>query len=117
MPVEYLRDHQGVSEGRHFKDTLFRSDRLLVGVNCLEPGQSQEVHTHLDQDKAYIVEEGTGTFTVAAERHEVGAGGVVWAPAGVPHGVTNAGTERLVLVIAIAPSPQPAQRAGEGLRP
>jgi mannose-6-phosphate isomerase-like protein (cupin superfamily) len=109
MTVEYLRDHLGASEGRHFKDTLFRSDRLLLGVNCLEPGQSQEVHVHAGQDKAYIVEEGTGVFTVASEHREVGRGGVVWAPAGVPHGVMNAGSERLVLVVAIAPAPgQPA---------
>jgi mannose-6-phosphate isomerase-like protein (cupin superfamily) len=30
---------------------------------------------------------------------------VVWAPAGVTHGVTNTGTERLVLVVGIAPFP------------
>jgi len=30
---------------------------------------------------------------------------VVWAPAGVTHGVTNTGTERLVLLVGIAPSP------------
>jgi mannose-6-phosphate isomerase-like protein (cupin superfamily) len=107
--IEYLRDHLGASEARHFKDTLFRSDRLLLGVNCLEPGQSQEVHVHADQDKAYIVEEGLGVFTVATERREVGRGGVVWAPAGVPHGVTNEGAERLVLLVAIAPAPPPAR--------
>ena len=107
MTVEYWRDHQGASEGRHFKDTLFRSGRLLLGVNCLEPGQSQEVHVHADQDKAYVVEAGTGVFTVASERHDVGPGGVVWAPAGVPHGVTNSGTERLILLVAIAPAPKP----------
>jgi mannose-6-phosphate isomerase-like protein (cupin superfamily) len=111
VTVEYLRDHVGASEGRHFKDTLFRSDRLLLGVNCLEPGQSQEVHVHTDQDKAYLVEEGTGVFTVGAERHEVGRGGVIWAPAGVAHGVANTGTERLVLVVAIAPAPKAAARA------
>jgi mannose-6-phosphate isomerase-like protein (cupin superfamily) len=113
VTVEYLRDHLGASEGRHFKDTLFRSDRLLLGVNCLEPGQSQEIHVHADQDKAYVVEEGTGVFTVASERYEVGPGAVVWAPAGVPHGVTNAGVERLVLVVAIAPAPSPPGLPGE----
>ena len=107
MTVEYWRDRQGVSEGRHFKATLFRGERLLLGVNCLEPGQTQEVHVHADQDKAYIVEAGTGVFTVGEERQEVGPGGIVWAPAGAPHGVTNTGAERLVLVVAIAPAPKP----------
>jgi mannose-6-phosphate isomerase-like protein (cupin superfamily) len=38
---------------------------------------------------------------------------VVWAPAGVPHGVTNTGAERLVLIVAIAPSPGPTSSAPE----
>jgi mannose-6-phosphate isomerase-like protein (cupin superfamily) len=30
---------------------------------------------------------------------------VIWAPAGVPHGVTNRGGIRLVLLVGIAPAP------------
>jgi mannose-6-phosphate isomerase-like protein (cupin superfamily) len=29
---------------------------------------------------------------------------VVWAPAGVTHGVTNTGSSRLVLLVGIAPA-------------
>ena len=124
MTVKHLLDHVGTSvgasEGRHFKDTVFRSGRLhtdshdlafdssgrlLIGVNCPEPGQSQKVHIHGDQDKAYLVQEGTGLFAVGDEEHEAGPGAIIWAPAGVPHGVTNGGTGRLVLLVAIAPAP------------
>jgi mannose-6-phosphate isomerase-like protein (cupin superfamily) len=77
----------------------------MLGLNCLEPGQSQHVHTHADQDKFYFVAEGTGEFVVGDEKRRAGQGMVVWAPAGVTHGVTNTGTERLVLVVGIAPFP------------
>jgi hypothetical protein len=30
---------------------------------------------------------------------------VVWAPSGVDHGVRNDGSERLVLLVGIAPAP------------
>ena len=60
-------EHAGADAGRFFKATLFRSGRLLLGLNCLEPGQAQAVHDHADQDKFYLVLEGEGAFTVGAE--------------------------------------------------
>jgi mannose-6-phosphate isomerase-like protein (cupin superfamily) len=100
--VDY-RERIGSNPDRQFKTTLFESGRLMLGLNCLEPGQSQHVHTHADQDKFYFVAEGTGEFVVGDEKKRAGQGMVVWAPAGVTHGVTNTGTERLVLLVGIAP--------------
>lgn len=77
----------------------------MLGLNCLEPGQSQRTHTHADQDKFYFVTEGAGEFVVGDETKRAGQGMVVWAPAGVTHGVTNNGSERLVLLVGIAPFP------------
>jgi quercetin dioxygenase-like cupin family protein len=71
----------------------------------LEPGQTQETHTHADQDKFYFVIESQGEFVVADELHQARPGMVVWAPAGIPHGVTNGGDTRLVLLVGIAPAP------------
>lgn len=85
------------------KATLFQSERLLLGLNCFEPGQAQAVHDHADQDKFYLVLEGEGEFVVGDETQTVGVGGVVLAPAGVPHGVKNGGTVRLVIFMGIAP--------------
>lgn len=87
------------------KVTLFQSEKLLLGLNCLEPGQSQSLHLHDNQDKFYYVIEGTGEFTVGDETKSAASGVTVWAPAGVPHGVTNTGSARLVLLIGIAPFP------------
>ena len=100
------RDRLGTNSGKVFKSTLFQGSRLLIGLNCLEPGQSQSAHTHSNQDKFYFVLEGDGEFVVGEEIREVGVGCTVWAAAGVQHGVTNNGGQRLVLLVGIAPSPK-----------
>ena len=101
----HYRDHVGSSPDKFFKSTLFQSQRLMLGLNCLEPGQAQHAHTHESQDKFYFVVEGEGEFVVGGEKRTVGEGAVVWAPAGVDHGVTNNGTKRLTLLVGIAPAP------------
>ena len=98
------REHFGTSGTKFFKTTLFDSPRLLAGLNCLEPGQAQPQHAHAHQDKVYLVLEGEGTFTVGHERRAAGEGEVVWAPAGVEHGVENTGARSLVLFVSIAPA-------------
>jgi len=94
--------HVGSNPTKQFKATLFESGRLMLGLNCLEPGQAQRAHTHADQDKFYFVVEGVGEFIVGDETREAGEGVVVWAPAGVTHGVVNNGATRLVLLVGIA---------------
>jgi quercetin dioxygenase-like cupin family protein len=102
----HYQKHVGAHPSKFFKATLFTGPQLLLGLNCLEPGQSQPVHDHADQDKFYFVVEGEGEFVVGEERQAVGPGAVVWAPMGVAHGVTNAGAQRLVVLVGIAPAPQ-----------
>ncbi len=107
MPDFFLRplDH---AEGRHdkpFKTTFFHSQRLLVGLNSLLPGQRQSLHEHADQDKFYFVLEGTGAFTVGGETRVCTSGDLALAPAGVPHGVANNGEEMLSFLTIIAPAP------------
>ena len=102
--IEY-RDRVGALPDKQFKATLFQSARLMLGLNCLEPGQAQHAHVHGDQDKFYFVVEGTGQFEVGDESQSAGEGMVVWAPAGVRHGVMNTGDQRLVLLVGIAPFP------------
>ena len=100
------RERVGSLPDKQFKATLFQSGRLMLGLNCLEPGQSQRAHVHADQDKFYFVVEGTGEFDVGDEARSAGEGMVVWAPAGVSHGVVNRGEKRLVLLVGIAPFPK-----------
>jgi len=101
--ITHFRDHVGSSATKFFKSTLFRSDNLMLGLNCLAPGQEQALHDHAGQDKFYFVVEGEGDFTVGDAHQQAGVGAVVWAPSGVPHGVVNRSSSRLVLLVGIAP--------------
>ena len=87
------------------KADLFRGDRLFVGLNCFEPGQTQPAHTHGGADKFYLVVSGKARMTVGAETRVAEAGTVVWAPADIAHGVDEA-LERTVMLVAIAPPPK-----------
>ena len=97
------RDFEGANPEKFFKTTLWQGDHVMVGLNCLEPGQVQTVHAHSGADKFYFVLSGQGRFTVGDEQRTVHSGGVVIAPADVAHGVSNNGTERLSILVAIAP--------------
>lgn len=97
------RQRTGVNEERFYKTTLWQGEHVMVGLNCLEPNQTQRVHAHQGADKIYFVLEGSGRFTIGDEEREADAGTLVLAPAGVPHGVTNTGAERFSLLVAIAP--------------
>jgi len=100
------QDSVGFNPEKLFKATLAHSERLMLGLNCLEPGQVQKIHDHADQDKFYFVLEGEGLFTLGEEEITASSGMLVWAPAGVPHGVSNQSTQRLVILMGIAPAPQ-----------
>jgi quercetin dioxygenase-like cupin family protein len=100
-----VEDRAAFSPDKAAKADLWAGERLFVGLNCFEPGQSQKVHAHAAADKFYYVCSGRARLTVGEETREVGAGAVVWAPAGVPHGVAEA-LERTILLVGIAPPPR-----------
>jgi len=83
----------------------FRSERLLVGLNCFEPGQTQKVHTHAGADKFYFVVSGKARFVLGDRTIDAQPGDLVLAPEGVAHGVEQA-LERTVLLVAITPAPK-----------
>jgi quercetin dioxygenase-like cupin family protein len=97
------RNFAGERPDKHYKATLFQGGHMMVGLNCLLPGQTQASHAHEGADKIYFVLEGRGRFTVGDDEREVGEGGLIVAPAGVPHGVTSTGEGRLSVLVAIAP--------------
>lgn len=105
QPFKDYRQFTSYQPQSQTKVTLFRSEALLLGMNCLAAGQQQSLHSHADQDKFYLVLEGTGDFEIGGERRSAGPGVVVWAAAGQPHAVVNPGPAGLVLLVGIAPAP------------
>jgi len=105
--VVNVRARIGAAAEKFFKANLFASQRLLVGLNCLEPGQTQPTHEHAGQDKFYFVVDGVGHFQVGDQSMLAGPGCAVWAPAGIAHVVSNQGQQRLVVLMGMAPAPGP----------
>ncbi len=97
------REHEGSRAEKFYKALLWQGEHVMVGLNCLEPGQTQKTHAHDGADKFYFVLEGSGKFAVGDEDRVAETGSLVVAPAGISHGVTNNGSKRLSLLVAIAP--------------
>jgi mannose-6-phosphate isomerase-like protein (cupin superfamily) len=56
-------------------------------------------------DKVYHVISGSGRFLLTDRELDMQAGTMLVAPEGVPHGIRNSGTERLVVLAILAPAP------------
>jgi len=98
-------EHAVYDPAKMGKSTLFQSERLLVGLNAFEPGQEHRLHAHAGMDKVYYVIAGTGAFLLADREEPMTAGTLLVAPADAPHGIRNTGTERLLVLAILAPSP------------
>ena len=98
-------DHAVFSSEKMGKATLFRSDRMLVGLNAFEPGQEHRLHAHEGMDKVYYVLTGRGRFLLDGRELDMEAGMMLVAPEGEPHGIRNTGEERMVVLAILAPAP------------
>jgi len=105
MTFQNIREAARFSPEKMTKVNLFETERMFCDVYGLDPGQEQKIHAHEGADKIYAVVEGTGTFLIDSEEQRLGPGNVVFAPAGVPHGVRNTSEARLTLLVFMAPNP------------
>ena len=99
-------DHAEFREDKMGKATLFESSRILVGLNAFEVGQEHALHAHSGMDKVYQVLAGEGLFLLEDREVPMSAGVMLVAPEGVPHGIRNIGTDRLVVLAILAPGPR-----------
>ena len=98
-------DHAEWRADKMAKTTLYQSSRLLVGLNAFEPGQAHALHAHEGMDKVYQVLDGEGHFLLDGRELPMKAGDLLVAPTGVPHGVRNTSTGRLLVLVILAPAP------------
>lgn len=103
------RKHAVYSKEKFGKSTIFRSKRVLVGLNAFEPGQEHPLHAHSGMDKVYHVIEGQGLFLLDDKEIPMHTGLLLVAPDGVPHGIRNNTDKRLVVLAVLAPGPQATQ--------
>lgn len=93
------------SDEKMQKIPLFDSERCFYDLYCLKPGQDQRIHSHAESDKIYFVLRGKGLFHIAGEEKELGQGETAIARPDEAHGVRNASSEDLVLLVFMTPRP------------
>ena len=104
--LSHINDHIRITTERWYKGTIFQSEHMLVGVDCLAVGQSQPAHMHRGHDKMYYIQSGSGEFTIGTTVAVCNAGSIIIAPADTVHGVVNTGNEPLIMLITMAPEPK-----------
>ena len=107
MVVSNVVSHAEFRAEKMGKADLVRAENLFAGLNCFEPGQTHQLHTHPGQDKLYYVLEGEGVLTLGEEVTQVGPGDLALAEDGLPHALENPGPGRLVVMTVMAPPPKP----------
>jgi quercetin dioxygenase-like cupin family protein len=106
MPLVLQRlDVRRFDAAKMQKLSLFETPRFFCDIYCLEPGQSQKPHKHDDADKVYAVLEGEVRVRIGEESATLAAGDAVLAPAGIDHGLDNAGPARAAVLVFMAPKP------------
>jgi quercetin dioxygenase-like cupin family protein len=100
-----IRDHARFQPDKMAKVALGATDRALLDLYCVAPGQAQRPHTHGDQDKIYVVLEGRARISVGAAEDTLGPGEAVIAPAGVEHGLVNDGAAPVLILVVVTPPP------------
>ena len=107
-----VRDHVQLSLDKMAKVALASTERALLDLYCVAPGQAQKPHSHGGEDKIYYVLEGAGRFTLGAESERLEAGEALVAPAGVEHGLLNDGAAPLLVLVVVTPPPPHAKAPG-----
>ena len=107
MPSRFSRiaDWAQFDPAGRTKADLVRGTTLFAGLNCFVTGQHERVHAHPEADKFYLVLSGKARITVGEETGVAEAGTLVWAPAGMSHGVNEA-LEPTVMLVVMSPPPR-----------
>ena len=78
---------------------------LTVNLVRLEPGCGLPLHTHEHSTETFYILRGQARCRVGEEEQVIGPGVLGYAPPGVPHQVTNVGTETLEALSIFQPPP------------
>jgi mannose-6-phosphate isomerase-like protein (cupin superfamily) len=71
----------------------------FIDLTEMPPGSSIGMHTHGNDEEAYVIVSGTGEMTVDGHTFQVGAGDVIVNAAGGTHGLVNTGDVPLRMVV------------------
>lgn len=103
MDFQSIAGNKRFAEEKYQKNSLFETPLTALDVYCLQPGQSQKLHSHKGNDKYYVIWEGTATVQIGQEVRQLGPGEAALARPGVEHSIANHSNEPLVALVFQAP--------------
>lgn len=80
-------------------DEARRSAFRFIDLTEIPPGSSVGVHTHEDDEEVYVIISGRGRMMLDGATFEVGPGDVIRNVPRGTHGLANAGSEPLTMVV------------------
>lgn len=89
-----LGDDPGVTQ-----KLLWQSGNVRLGLMRIDPGSVNPVHTHATAQHHILVTQGSATMV----GKRMSAGGYVYVPPGVPHGVTDVGPDGVTFFYTYRP--------------
>ena len=78
------KESAGSQLEKFYKTTLWQGEHVMVGLNCLDPKQTQKSHAHEGADKFYFVLEGSGHFTVGDVERDAASESLLSLPLACP---------------------------------
>lgn len=76
-------------------EQLVGSERLMLGLAWLSPGEIHLLHHHPRGDEWYYIIGGSAEFTIGGEVIRGTPGSALWIPRGTPHRIHNDSSEHL----------------------
>ena len=76
---------------------------LVTVLEGVLVGSGPPLHVHDDEDEVVVLLEGTVAYRVGDATGEVGAGGLLWLPRGVPHAFAALGDQPVRFVTVVTP--------------
>lgn len=104
-PPFITEDGSEIRELLAHRNSSIRNQSLAEAT--LRKGQSTRAHFHPWAEEIYYLLRGQGRIRIEGQEKEVGPGDAIAIPPGVPHKISQQGTEDLVFLCCCAPGYEP----------
>lgn len=118
MNIRNFYEIEKVKEESHGDTALYQNvfspkrDNSLMNlfIMTIEPGGTNKLHTHENEEQIYVVLEGGGTIHVGEEKAKARKGDAIYLPPKLSHGFFNDTDEECVILCAGVSLPTPKVR-------
>ena len=82
---------------------LLKNDELSVIEECMAPASFDQKHYHRKAQQLFYILKGEAAFEMNGQMHTIHPGESIHVSPGVPHSISNKGTELLRFIVISAP--------------